>query len=203
MGYRGRAVARVPDLSLVRSEAALLLGASGSGKSTALFTIGGLLAPLAGSVAFPDPPATGKTGKAGRGVGIVFQDIHLLSGLSVLDNVLLAAFAVGARQDRARAADLLSRLGLAGVARRPAETLSRGEAQRVALARAMLLKPAVILADEPSASLDDESAEAVAELLIGAAEETGAALLIATHDARLKARIGRSVTVEAVTEAAA
>jgi len=197
VGHRGRPVAHVPDLRLGRSEAALLLGASGSGKSTALFTIGGLLTPLAGSVVLPAAP-----GSFG-GVGMVFQDVHLLSGLSVLDNVLLAAFAVGARQDKARAADLLRRLGLADAARRRAETLSRGEAQRVALARALLLEPAVILADEPSASLDDESTARVADLLLAAAEHAGAALLIATHDARLKGRVGRSVSVEPIRQAAA
>ncbi len=108
---------------------------------------------------------------------------------------MLAPFAVSARQDRKRARELLRELGLERAVRQPAETLSRGQAQRVALARAMLLGPKVILADEPTASLDAESCAVVAELLAKAADQTGAALVIATHDDRLRATFSNQINI--------
>ena len=134
---------------------------------------------------------------------MVFQDLHLVDGLSVLDNVLLAPFAAGVTQDRGRALGLLRELGLAKLAERPAETLSRGQAQRVAIARAMLLRPKLILADEPTASLDDEACERAADLLTRAAADTGAALVIATHDGRLRARVPQIVHVAPLLRATA
>ena len=203
-GWGGRPVARLPDLSLAAGEGALLLGGSGSGKTTLLLAIGGLLERTAGSIAVDgvDPgqlrPAERDRWR-GRCVGFVFQDLQLVAGLSVLDNLLLAPFAAGAPQDRTRARQLLEQLGLAGLERRHAERLSRGQAQRAALARAMLLRPKLILADEPTASLDDAGADAVSDLLLAAAKETGASLVIATHDSRLKTRFARQVSVEPVT----
>ncbi len=129
----------------------------------------------------------------GERLGLVFQDVHLLAGLNVLDNVLLAPFAAGAAQDPARAKLLVEELGLGWALQRRAETLSRGEAQRIAIARAMLMNPAVILADEPTASLDDENAATVSNLLRRAAEDAGAALVIATHDHRLKSAFHRQI----------
>lgn len=167
-------------------------------------TLAGLLPPVSGDVVLngvrlSDLSASATDHARGRQVGLVFQDIHGLAGLSVLANVLLGAFATGLPQDRDRAMRLLDRVGLAHLAARRFETLSRGEAQRAAIARALLLEPAVILADEPTASLDDANAERVADLLLSMARETGAALIIATHDRRLRGRIdgvvemGRSV----------
>ncbi|BDD66166.1 hypothetical protein Sj15T_11870 [Sphingobium sp. TA15] len=120
-----------------------------------------------------------------------------MPGLSALDNLLLAPFASGQRQDRARATELLTRLGLADRVHAGAETLSRGEAQRTAIARAMLIGPSLILADEPTASLDDESCETVLALLLDATRESGAALVIATHDSRVKARVSNIALVVA------
>ena len=104
----------------------------------------------------------------------------------------------GAPQDRARALALLGELGLGGLAHAAAARLSRGQAQRVAIARAVLQKPKLILADEPTASLDDEAAAAVCDLLLAAAAANGAALVIATHDRRLRERIARQVAIEAL-----
>ena len=190
-GYAGRPVARLDALRLGPGEGGLLVGPSGCGKTTLLLAIAGLTDILGGSVRIGDVdlaalPAAPRDAFRGRAIGLVFQDLHLIAGLTVLDNVLLAPFAAGLPQDRGRAVSLLGDLGLAGHARRRAETLSRGEAQRVAIARAMLLEPRLILADEPTASLDDENCARVAGLLAHAARETGAALLIATHDSRLK-----------------
>jgi putative ABC transport system ATP-binding protein len=202
-GYWHRPVARLSHLELRAGESALLLGPSGSGKTTLLLAIAGLAQVICGRV-----EVKGQTLQYGRGVpadrvrgrlvGFVFQNIHLIAGLSVLDNVLVAAYAVGAQQDRQRGMRLLEAMGLGDLANRRAETLSRGQAQRVAIARSMLLQPALILADEPTASLDNASCETVATLLLTAARETGAALLIATHDARLRQRFGKEVMAEPV-----
>ena len=202
-GYGGRPVARLARLEVAPGGAALLLGPSGSGKTTLLLAIAGLAEVMAGvarvdgvDVAALRPAARDRF--RGRAIGLVFQDLHLIAGLSTLDNILLAPFAAGVTQDRARALTLLAELGLADRAHRPAETLSRGQAQRAAIARAMLLRPKLILADEPTASLDDEACTRVSDLLARAAEETGAALVIATHDLRLRSRFEVTVAVEPV-----
>ena len=181
----------------------LLLGPSGSGKTTLLLAIAGLAQILEGSVKigeeeFAKLSAVERDRLRGQRIGIIFQDLHLVPGLSALENVLLAPFAAGMSQDRKRARELLSSLGLAGKADRAADRLSRGEAQRAAIARAMLLNPALILADEPTASLDEPTCGSVAELLNKAAIETGAALVIATHDQRLKSRFPKTVAVERI-----
>jgi len=199
----GRLLARLADFELTSGKAALLVGPSGVGKTTALFTLAGLLPPAAGEVRVDDAPfsallAAERDRLRGRRIGLVFQDAALVAGLTVQENVLVAPFAAGAPQDRARAEDLLGRLGLAGVLSRPAERLSRGQAQRVAIARALYMRPSVLLVDEPTASLDDAHAAQVAGLLAEAARETGAAMVIATHDGRLRARFPRMLTLEAV-----
>ena len=206
VGYGGQAVARLPALKLEAGQSALILGASGSGKTSLLLGMAGLVDVMGGRVQVGDTdmaamPAAAKDRFRGRHIGLIFQDIHLIGGLSVLDNLLLAPYAAGLPQDRDRALGLLTRLGLGAKAQRPAETLSRGQAQRAAIARAMLLKPQVILADEPTASLDDEACDSVADLLTTAASDSGAALLVATHDHRLKARIPVTVAAEPITPA--
>jgi putative ABC transport system ATP-binding protein len=201
VGYGGTPVARLPGLVLGPGQAALILGSSGSGKTSLLLAMAGLVDIYSGHARVGDTDLAAlslpqRDRYRGRNIGLVFQDIHLISGLSTLDNLLLAPYAAGLPQNRDRALALLERLGLKDKARAPAQTLSRGQAQRAAIARAMLLQPQVILADEPTASLDDAACEIVGDLLISAAVETGAALLIATHDQRLKARIPRTVAAE-------
>lgn len=159
---RGRTpVARLEDAALGAGDAALILGPSGSGKTTALFTLAGLLPPIDGMVrldgeAFSGLPAHRRAIVRGCRMGVVFQDMHLLSGLSVLDNLLLAPFAAGLPQDRAAAFERLRAVGLEHLADRQAERLSRGEAQRVAVARVMLMTPRLLLAAMgPSGSAAD------------------------------------------------
>lgn len=203
-GYARHPVARLSSLDVQSGSCVLLLGPSGSGKTTLLLAMAGLAKVLSGSVEidgedFAQLPALARDRKRGTRIGLVFQDLHLIPGLSALDNVLLSPFAVNVPQDRERARDLLAALGLASKTKRMAETLSRGEAQRTAIARAMLLKPALILADEPTASLDDPTCATVADLLQRAAEETGAALVVATHDQRLRTRFPHTAIVESVS----
>jgi len=202
-GYGQTPVARLSRLSLEAGQAALLLGPSGAGKTSLLLAIAGLARIFAGEVDVDDQNLARLDRRRierfrADHIGFVFQDLHLVTGLSVLDNVLLAPFASGRAQDRDRARSLLERLGLGQMAKRPAETLSRGQAQRVAIARALLQTPRLILADEPTASLDDGACARVADLLLEGARESGAALLIATHDQRLRTRIGQVVEIEAL-----
>jgi putative ABC transport system ATP-binding protein len=202
-GYDGRAVAKLPALKVERGATTLLLGPSGSGKTTLMLAIAGLAEIQAGAVTiegenYAKLSAIERDRRRGRRIGLVLQDLHLVPGLTALDNVLLAPFAAGVAQDAKRARELLGSLGLGNKASQAADRLSRGEAQRTAIARAMLLEPALILADEPTSSLDDPTCAAVAALLTGAAQETGAALVIATHDQRLKARFPSVVAVEPV-----
>lgn len=202
-GYGRRAVSRLPALQLEPGAAALLTGGSGSGKTTLMLAIAGLARRFGGHARIDGTDLAALGGRArdrarARMVGFVFQDIHLVEGLTALENVLLAPYAAGVAQDRGRAESLLRSLGLEAHAQRRAEQLSRGQAQRIAIARALMLKPRLLLADEPTASLDDEAAEAVAGLLLNAAAEANAPLLIATHDSRLKSRIARHVRAEAI-----
>jgi putative ABC transport system ATP-binding protein len=199
-GYGGRAVAGLDRLEIARGEAALLIGPSGSGKTTLLLAIAGLAEQMAGTVIVGGTaPASLRRHELdvfrGREIGFVFQSIHLVTGLTLLENVLLAGFASGLKQDVSRARQLLERLGLSAEADKQAQTLSRGQAQRAAIARALLLRPTLVLADEPTASLDDASCEAVTSLLRSSASEEGAALLVATHDQRLREHFPTAVPV--------
>ena len=200
-GYGGQPLARLARLSVQSGRTALLLGPSGSGKTTLLMALAGLAQTLEGVVKVDGTDMATLDGAArdrhrGRSIGLVLQDLHLVAGLSAVDNILLAPFAAGVAQDRRRALTLLEQLGLGARAHAPAETLSRGESQRTAIARAMLLRPKLILADEPTASLDDASCVRVLELLAAAASETGAALVIATHDLRLRGHTDLTVEAE-------
>jgi putative ABC transport system ATP-binding protein len=172
-----------------------LCGPSGSGKTSLLHVLCGIDRPAAGSVRWgPTDIAAARPVAADRWrramLGLVFQHFHLFPGLSALENVVLPArfehFSVPP-QLRERAISLLRRVGIAPAAL--VESLSRGEMQRVAIARALIREPAVVLADEPTASLDRDTAEAVADLLVEVCSENGATLIVGTHDASLAARM--------------
>lgn len=189
--YAGTPVLSVPQWEVGRGERWLLLGASGSGKTTLLHILAGLIAPSAGAVSV-DGADLAKLSIAerdrwrGANVGIVLQALHLVGHLSVRDNLRLAQYLAHAPQHDARVNEALEVLGVRDKSeRRPAE-LSQGERQRVALARAVVNRPKLLLADEPTASLDDAAAARAVELLIAQAERHGATLLVATHDARVK-----------------
>lgn len=168
----------------------LVLGPSGSGKTTLLQLLAGLTLPSAGRIriAGRDLASMSESERdafRGRTIGFVFQTLHLVRALSVLDNLRLAAFLTGMERGREELVALLDAVGLSERAgARPAE-LSQGEAQRVAIARALVNRPRLILADEPTSALDERNARAVIDLLRARAEEAGAALVVATHDARI------------------
>jgi putative ABC transport system ATP-binding protein len=181
--------------SLHTGETALLMGPSGSGKSTLLTLFSGLLLPTHGSVsvqgvAWTTLTETARDRHRANTIGMMPQSAHLLPTLNVLDNVLLPNyFARGRVEAKARALTLLESAGLSQRTHARIQTLSQGETQRVALCRALINQPALLLADEPTANLDDAAASQATRMLSEAAREHGAALVIATHDARVKLQI--------------
>lgn len=198
--YAGAARLAFADLSLPQGGVLWLAGPSGSGKSTWLALAAGLVAPLEGELEVAGrrlalaPDKSKRHTKADRGdldrwrataIGFLPQRLHLSPSLSVRHNLAMAQWAAGQPEDAAQARAVLARLGVDALLDRLPSALSGGQAQRVALARALLLKPQVILADEPTASLDDAAADAAGRLLLDSAREAGATLVIASHDARL------------------
>lgn len=189
--YKAAPTLRFADIDVPQGGVLLLRGASGSGKSTWLALAAGLLAASSGDITVAGQPlkTLGKVaGDAWRAqtIGFLPQKLHLSAALSVHDNLAMAQWAAGQSQDEGRIAEALAALDVQALASRKPSQLSGGQAQRVALARAVLLKPKVILADEPTASLDDDSAAASLALLRATAAREGATLVIATHDARVK-----------------
>lgn len=203
---RGDALPLVfPDLSISSDSRLLLLGPSGSGKTTLLSVLAGLLPPTEGDVFLEGQNFYAQSGVTrdrirGQSLGFIFQTLHLLPSLSVAQNVMLAADMAKVPVESGRLETLLTRLGLADKARRKPNALSQGEQQRVAIARAVLLRPKLLIADEPTSALDDENTEKVVTLLQDQATETGAALLIATHDTRLKDQFGTVVSLQKARE---
>ncbi|BAK66087.1 putative ABC transporter ATP-binding protein [Sphingobium sp. SYK-6] len=207
-GFADRPVLRGFALDLARGEHMLLLGPSGSGKTTLINAVAGLLTPDEGVIAI-EGEVINQLGAAERDrlrrrrIGIIFQSLRLVSALSVRDNLRLAQRLSGGGVDEAAIAALLDQVGIGHRADAKPRALSQGEAQRAAIARALVGKPALLIADEPTSALDDTNAERVARLLLETADHNGSTLLVATHDARLKAFIPRSRTLApALSEAA-
>jgi putative ABC transport system ATP-binding protein len=184
---------RLPEWRVAQGERWVVLGASGSGKTTLLHVIAGLIRPSEGEVEVSGQPldkleSTLLDRWRGATVGIVLQALHLVRHLSVRDNLRLAQYMAQLPQDDGRIGDTLAALGVADkAARRPPE-LSQGERQRVAIARAVVNRPKLLLADEPTANLDDAAAALALDLLTEQAARHGATLVVATHDARVKAK---------------
>lgn len=190
-GYSDQKILSIPHMEVKESEHLLILGNSGSGKTTLLHILGGLLKPVEGKVVIGNTDLYGLSAQQrdkyrGQNIGLVFQKAHLISALSVGDNLLLAQYLSGTAQDKGRVYEVLEELNLAHKADKKVKSLSQGEQQRVTIARALLNRPQLILADEPTASLDDDNAMKVIALLKQQAEKYKASLLIATHDQRVK-----------------
>ncbi|OYQ43002.1 ABC transporter [Rhodoferax sp. TH121] len=187
-------VLHFPDVEVAQGTVLLLSGPSGCGKSTWLALIAGLVAPTAGTLEVAGQRLDALHSVAldawrARAIGFLPQKLHLSAALTVQQNLAMAQWAAGQPEDASAIATTLAALGVAELARRLPAQLSGGQAQRVALARAVLQQPRVLLADEPTASLDDEAAADAVGLLLATARSHGATLVIATHDARVAALI--------------
>ncbi|HWP13835.1 MAG TPA: ABC transporter ATP-binding protein [Ramlibacter sp.] len=190
------------DFTLAPKETAAIVGASGSGKSTLLSIIAGLDTPTRGTVRLAgcdlfsideDERAALRAHK----VGFVFQSFQLLGNLTALENVMLPLELAGRKDSRKAAGEMMARVGLAARLGHYPKVLSGGEQQRVALARAFVVQPAVLLADEPTGSLDFATGETVMELMFDLNREQGTTLVLVTHDTAIATRCERRITIEA------
>ncbi|MEH2921865.1 ABC transporter ATP-binding protein [Samsonia erythrinae] len=197
------AVLDIPSLSIASGALVAVMGPSGSGKTTLVNAITGMDHSGTGRVQWENQDIwqlkeADRDRWRARHIGLVMQDFHLFPGLNAIENVLLPAHFHHWRIPaslRQRAADLLAQVGL-DTANRPIEVLSRGEKQRVAVARALLGEPDIIVADEPTASLDAQSGEQIADLLVTLARDRHATLVAITHDARLASQLSRCIQLE-------
>jgi putative ABC transport system ATP-binding protein len=179
------------DVSIEHGQHTLLLGDSGSGKTTLLHLLSGLSKPATGQVFIGEQriyelsDSKLDTFRA-QNIGFIFQEAHLLKNLTIFENIQLAQHLAHAHSDKNQILALLDKLQLSNQARSYPQKVSRGQLQRAAIARAIVNKPKLLIADEPTASLDDKNTARVLELLLDTASKHAATLLIATHDKRIK-----------------
>ena len=190
------------SFDLAERESVAIVGASGSGKSTLLSILAGLDVPSSGrvTVAGHDLFALGEDERAAlraQQIGFVFQSFQLLAHLTALENVMLPLELMGRRDARSQATEMLQRVGLGERLGHYPRVLSGGEQQRVALARAFVVRPAVLLADEPTGSLDFATGEKVMELMFAMNREAGTTLVLVTHDPQIATRCDRQLRIEA------
>ncbi|MEP2639397.1 ABC transporter ATP-binding protein [Roseobacter sp.] len=196
---QGQAVLSDVSFEMAQGDTLALEGASGSGKSTLLHLVAGLDSVTSGQITVDGTEITGLS-DAGLAavrrtvVGLIFQQFNLIPSLTVADNIAFQARLAG-RHDPAWAAHLAESIGLQNHLNAYPETLSGGQQQRVAIARALAVKPRVLLADEPTGNLDETTADAVLQLMLDSAAETGTALLMVTHSPRHAARMQRRLTL--------
>lgn len=189
-----------PDISCSKNQQLLISGPSGSGKTTFLHLLAGLRMPGAGEVIIQEKSLfTLNTSQRdqfrGRHIGLIFQKMHFVASLNVLENLLLQQYLAGVPQDKNRAENLLDRLGLLHRKHQNINKMSLGEQQRVSIARALINRPAVVLADEPTSSLDDLNCKKVMQLLEEMAANEQAALVVVTHDQRVKDLISYQIAL--------
>ncbi len=191
--YNERTSFHFPDIDLESGEDILILGESGIGKSTLLHLMSGLLRPVSGSVELMgiklNKLSVGKSDHfRGKHIGLVFQRSHFISALSLQENLALIQYLAGKKPDKTRIREVLKSLGISDKQNNKPYQLSQGQQQRAAIALAVVNNPQLLLADEPTSSLDDKNCRKVVALLKEQALVTGAALIIITHDQRLKAQ---------------
>ncbi|VXB46878.1 ABC transporter ATP-binding protein [Flavobacterium sp. 9AF] len=190
----------LPDLHCDAGSTILITGDSGKGKTTYLHLLGGLLRPATGSIVINDVDIVSLSESKndsfrGKNIGIVFQKSYFVSALTVLENLEMASWLVTGKKNSSRAKRLLEQLGIISHENKLPNQLSIGQQQRVSIARALMNEPRVLLADEPTSSLDDKNAEKVIELLTTLSKEYKAALIIVTHDSRVKEKFINRITL--------
>ncbi len=189
-----------PDVQCKAGETVLVLGESGVGKTTLLHLLSGIL-PIQkgdvtiGSTNLKDLSSSAMDQFRGKNIGLIFQQNHFVSSLNVIENITLAQALAGKKVDYTDAQNMLNRLNIGHKTKSDVKNLSQGERQRVTIARALINSPTLILADEPTSALDDHNCSEVLNLLAEQAKTLGAALIIVTHDNRLKERISNHVTL--------
>lgn len=196
--YDGAQPIQFPDITCDSGQMMLLLGRSGVGKTTLLHLLSGIISTKQGEITIDGKNITQMSDRErdhfrGQKIGIIFQKLHFIRSLNVIENLLIAQKLAGHSQDKAKALALLDRLQIKDKAYQSIHTLSQGESQRVAIARALINDPAVILADEPTSALDDDNCEEVVKLLSEQAKQSNAALIIVTHDTRLKELVDHQI----------
>ena len=187
-----------PDIHCNDKETLLILGQSGKGKTTLLHLLALLLQPESGQIHIAGNEITSLSSSRitqirAKNIGIIFQRAHFTGSLSVMDNILLPNYFSGQKQDKEKAQYLAEELGFADHLAKKTNQLSQGEQQRVSIARALMNNPNVILADEPTSSLDDNNCRKVIELLKKQSALIGASLVVVTHDQRLKDEFANQV----------
>jgi putative ABC transport system ATP-binding protein len=190
----------MPDLFCQAGSTILVTGNSGKGKTTYLHILAGLLQPNSGEILIDNTDFTNLKGSKadkfrGKNIGVVFQKSHFIASLSVLENLEMASWLATGKKHTKRAKELLTKLDIFEQAHKQPSQLSVGQQQRVSIARALMNEPKVLLADEPTSSLDDKNADNVIELLESLSKEYKAALIIVTHDSRIKAKFTNQITM--------
>src|SRR5690606_10010056 len=198
--YNKDQIFHMPDLYCEAGSTILITGDSGKGKTTYLHILGGLLQPTTGTIEINKENMLALSEKKldkfrGKNIGIVFQKSHFVSALTVLENLEMASWLATGKKNSVRAKKLLEQLDVANQANKLPSQLSIGQQQRVSIARALMNEPKVLLADEPTSSLDDKNAEKVIELLTSLSKEYKAALVIVTHDSRIKEKFTNKITM--------
>ena len=198
--YNGTTVFQFPDISCQEGETCLITGGSGKGKTTLLHILGGLLRAASGEVVVNKTNIELLSERKldyfrGRNIGLVLQENHFIEAFTVLENVMLASWLASGKKGKDKATSLLEHLDLKEQLHKLPSQLSVGQQQRASIARALINEPKVVLADEPTSSLDDENAFKVADLLEKLAQEYKTALVIVTHDSRLKERFTHQISL--------
>ncbi|WP_396176976.1 ABC transporter ATP-binding protein [Flavobacterium sp.] len=196
--YNSQTQFQFPNLQCESNQALLITGASGKGKTTLLHVLGGLLKPTSGEIYINNVnicqlSSTKLDHFRGQNIGLILQKSHFIAALTVLENIELASWLTDKTKKKEKAKELLSLLGLDKCASQLPQNLSVGQQQRVSIARALINEPKLLLADEPTSSLDNENAKIVGDLLAGLAQKYNAALVIVTHDQRLKERFKSTI----------
>lgn len=189
-----------PDLYCEAGSTLLITGDSGKGKTTYLHILAGLLQPKSGEIIIDNTDLVSLSEKTtdkfrGKNIGVVFQKSYFIAALTVLENLQMASWLATGKKHTKRAKRLLEQLGIENQAEKLPSQLSIGQQQRVSIARALMNEPKVLLADEPTSSLDDKNAEKVIDLLTSLSQEYKAALLIVTHDSRIKEKFINKITL--------